>query len=67
MGETLTILNEVLEGLEVGETVDEVLRERLEEVRSTLEEILEGSDRGVEGAAQRGLGEGPASDTEASP
>ena len=67
LGETLGTLNEVLEGLEVGETVDEVLRGRLEEVRTTLEEILERSDRGVGGAAQRGLGEGPASkDTEAS-
>ncbi len=63
LGETLGTLNEVLEGLEVGETVDETLRGRLEEVRSTLEEVLERSDRGVEGAAQRGLGEGPASDT----
>jgi hypothetical protein len=63
LGETLGTLNEVLEGLEVGETVDEVLRGRLEEVRTTLEEILERSDRGVEGAAQRGLGEGPASNT----
>jgi hypothetical protein len=67
LGETLTTLNEVLEGLEVGDTVDEVLKGRLEAVRATLEEILEGSDRGIEGAAQRGLGEGPASDTEASP
>jgi hypothetical protein len=63
LGETLTTLNEVLEGLEVGDTVDEALRGRLEEVRSTLEEILERSDRGVERAAQRRLGEGPASDT----
>ena len=68
LGETLGTLNEVLEGLEVGETVDEVLRGRLEEVRTTLEEVLERSEGGVEGAAQRGLGEGPASnDTEASP
>jgi hypothetical protein len=67
LGETLGTLNEVLEGLEVGETVDETLRGRLEAVRSTLEEILERSERGVEGVAQRGLGEGPASDTEASP
>ena len=68
LGETLGTLNEVLEGLEVGDTVDEVLRGRLEEVRSTLEEILERSERGVEGAAQRGLGEGPSSsDTEAAP
>jgi len=64
LGETLGTLNEVLEGLEVGETVDEALRGRLEEVRSTLEEILERSERGVEGADQRVLGEGPAnSDT----
>jgi hypothetical protein len=63
LGETLTTLNEVLEGLEVGDTVDEALRGRLEEVRSTLEEILERSESGVEGAARRGLGEGPASDT----
>jgi hypothetical protein len=68
LGETLGTLNEVLEGLEVGDTVDEVLRGRLEEVRSTLEEILERSERGVEGAAQRRLGEGPSSsDTEAAP
>jgi hypothetical protein len=63
LGETLATLDDVLEGLEVGDTVDEVLRGRLEEVRATLEEILERSERGVEGAAQRGLGEGPASDT----
>ncbi len=63
LGETLTTLNEVLEGLEVGDTVDEVLRERLEEVRATLEEVLERSERGVEGASQRAVGEGPASDT----
>jgi hypothetical protein len=68
LGETLTTLNEVLEGLEVGDTVDEALRGRLEEVRSTLEEILERSERVVEGEAQRRLGEGPASgDMEASP
>src|SRR5215208_6595217 len=63
LGETLATLGAVLEGLEVGDTVDEVLKERLEEVRDTLEEILERSERGVEGAAQRVLGEGPVSDT----
>src|ERR687897_814669 len=63
LGETLGTLEAVLEGLEVGDTVDEVLKERLEEVRATLEEILERSEREVEGAAQRVLGEGPASDT----
>jgi hypothetical protein len=61
--ETLANLDSVLEGLEVGDTVDEALRGRLQEVRDTLEEILERSERGIEGAAQRGLGEGPASDT----
>jgi hypothetical protein len=39
----------------------------LEEVRTTLEEIWERSDRGVEGATQRRLGEGQGNDTEASP
>src|SRR5918995_386300 len=63
LGETLTTLDDVLEGLEVGDTVDEVLRERLQTVRATLEEILERSEREVEGAAQRVLGEGLASDT----
>ena len=63
LGETLATLGDVLEGLEVGDTVDEVLKERLEEVRATLEEILERSERGDEGAAQRVLGEGPVSDT----
>src|SRR5215218_7429914 len=63
LGETLGTLEAVLEGLEVGDTVDEVLKERLEEVRDALEEILERSERGVEGAAQRVLGEGPVSDT----
>src|SRR5918993_1273929 len=65
--ETLGNLDSVLEGLEVGDTVDEALRGRLEEVRATLEEILERSERGVEGAAQRTLGEGPGDDTTVSP
>src|SRR5215212_4478797 len=67
LGETLATLDSALEGLEVGDTVDEVLRGRLQEVRDTLEDILERSERGVEGAAQTTLGEGPADDTTASP
>ncbi|MDQ3791348.1 MAG: hypothetical protein M3341_01645 [Actinomycetota bacterium] len=59
LGETLATLTEVLEGLEVGDTVDEALRGRLEEVRATLEEVLERPERGVEGTTRRGLGEGP--------
>jgi exonuclease VII small subunit len=62
LGEAQATLEEVLEGLEVGDTVDEALRGRLEEVRSTLEEILERTEREAEGAADRALGEGPASD-----
>jgi hypothetical protein len=38
-----------LEGLEVGDTVDEALRGRLEEVRAALEEVLEGQGGGQEG------------------
>src|SRR5918995_1292558 len=63
LGETLATLDSALEGLEVGDTVDEVLRERLQTVRDTLQDILERSERGVEGAAQTALGEGPADDT----
>jgi hypothetical protein len=54
---TLSTLDSVLEDLEVGETVDEALLERLGEVRSALEDVLERSDRAV-GAAQEALGEG---------
>ncbi len=67
LGESLATLDSALEGLEVGDTVDEVLRGRLQEVRDSLDDILERSERGVEGAAQRALGEGPADDTTASP
>ena len=66
LGETLATLDSALEGLEVGDTVDEVLRGRLQEVRDSLDNILERSERGVEGAAQRALGEDQG-DTTASP
>jgi hypothetical protein len=56
-----------LGGLEVGDTVDEALRGRLQEVRDTLEDILERSEGGAEGATQAALGEGPAGGTPASP
>src|ERR687894_2609810 len=67
LGETLATLDSALEGLEVGDTVDEALRGRLQEVRDALEDILERTERGVEGAAQPTLGEGPADDPTASP
>src|SRR5215212_9119129 len=53
---TLSTLDSALEGLEVGETVDEALLGSLGEVRSALEDVLERSDRAV-GAAQEALGE----------
>jgi len=67
LGETLATLDSALEGLEVGDTVDEVLRERLQEVRDTLEEVLERSEREVEGASQKALVEDQGGDTTASP
>src|ERR671917_38705 len=66
LGETLATLDSALEGLEVGDTVDEALRGRLQEVRDTLGDILERSERGVEGAAQPTLGEGQGGDPTAS-
>jgi hypothetical protein len=60
---TLSTLDSALEGLEVGDTVDEALRGRLQEVRDALDDILERSERGVEGAAQTALGEGQGGDT----
>src|SRR5918994_54733 len=67
LGETLATLDSALEGLEVGETVDEALRGRLQEVRDALEDILERTEREVEGAAQTALGEGQGPDTPATP
>jgi pyruvate/2-oxoglutarate dehydrogenase complex dihydrolipoamide acyltransferase (E2) component len=56
LGEALGTLDEILEGLEVGDTVDEVLKGRLEETRATLEEILE-RQGGIEGEVRGALGE----------
>jgi hypothetical protein len=67
LGETLATLDSVLEGLEVGEPVDEALRGRLQEVRDALEDVLERSEREVDGAAQTALGKGQGPDTPASP
>src|SRR5215212_3629499 len=66
LGETLSTLDSALEGLEVGDTVDEALRSRLQEVRDALEAILERTERGVEEASQTALGEGQGGDTPAS-
>jgi hypothetical protein len=63
---TLSTLDSALEGLEVGETVEEALLERLGEVRSALEDVLERTERAV-GVAQEALGEGQSGDTTATP
>jgi hypothetical protein len=62
LGEARGTLDDVLEGLEVGDTVDEVLRGRLEEVRAALEGILERQEGGGEGAARGALGGAHATD-----
>jgi hypothetical protein len=61
----LSTLDSALEGLEVGETVDEALLGSLGEVRTALEDVLERTDRAVEEAAQTALGEGQSGDTTA--
>src|SRR5215204_1276452 len=66
--ETLGTLDSALEGLEVGETVDEALRGRLEEVRTSLQDVLERAEREVEGVTRGGaLGEGPDGGARTSP
>ena len=55
---TLGTLDSALEGLEVGDTVDEELLGSLGEVRTALEDVLERTDRAVQEAAQTALGEG---------
>ena len=64
--ETLGTLDSALEGLEVGETVDEALLGSLGEVRSALEDVLERTERAVDGATQTALGESEGGDTRAS-
>src|SRR5918994_1165275 len=64
---TLGTLDSALEGLQVGETVDEALLGSLGEVRTALEDVLERSDRAVEEEARRELGEGQGDDTTATP
>jgi hypothetical protein len=64
--ETLGTLDSALEGLEVGETVDEALLGTLGEVRTALEDVLERTERAVDGATQTALGEGEGGDTTAS-
>jgi hypothetical protein len=62
LGEAQTTLADILEELEVGDTVDEALRGRLEAVRGTLEEILDrpALGDGSEAPSLEGLGGGTA-------
>ena len=46
MGQARATVEEVLEGLEVGDMVDEALTGRLEDGRATLKEILERQEGG---------------------
>jgi hypothetical protein len=64
--ESLGTLDTALEGLQVGDTVDEALLGSLGEVRSALGDVLERTEGAVEGGAQEALGEGQGDDTTAS-
>jgi hypothetical protein len=63
LGDALGTLEGALEGLEVGGTVDELLKGRLEDVRDTLQEILSqvGEQAQEAGLARPALPEGPSS------
>ena len=63
LGNALGAIENVLGDLEVGGTVDELLKGRLEEVRDTLQEVLsQVGDQGAGGDTTRpGLPEGPSS------
>jgi hypothetical protein len=64
---TLSTLDSALEGLEVGDTVDEALLGSLGEVRTALEDVLERTEGAVQEATQEALGEGPAGEAPAAP
>jgi hypothetical protein len=64
---TLGTLDSALEGLQVGDTVDEALLGSLGEVRTALEDVLDRSDRAVEEASRAALDEGQGDDTTTAP
>jgi hypothetical protein len=61
LGDALGALENVLEGLEEGDTVDALLKGRLEDTRAMLEQLVE--QVGVEGTTPGALGESPANAT----
>jgi hypothetical protein len=70
VGDALGTLEDALGGLEVGDTVDEALRGRLEDVRDTLQDVLDQAGAQAQEAAGgltsgQGLPEGPSSSTSA--
>jgi hypothetical protein len=70
LGNALGALENVLGDLDVGGTVDEVLKGRLEEVRDTLQEVLnqvgeQAQEAGV--GTRKGLPEGPSSSAPSEP
>ena len=64
LGDARDTLEQVLEGLEEGDTVDALLKGSLEDVRAILQDILESHGGG--GTDREALSEGPVSDTESS-
>jgi len=60
LGEARDTLEQVLEGLEEGDTVDALLKGSLEDVRNILQNILESHGSGVN---REGLSEGPVNGT----
>jgi hypothetical protein len=64
LGEAQATLDEVLQGLQVGQPVDEALRGKLGDVRGALQDILDRGELGSggEAAARRALGVGPPGD-----
>src|SRR5918994_3884541 len=67
LGDALGTLEGALDGLEVGDTVDELLKGRLEDVRDTLQEVVSQAGEQVEeGVARQGLPEGPTAEEEPS-
>jgi hypothetical protein len=61
LGDVRDTLEQLLEGLEEGDTVDALLKGRLEDVRNVLQDILE--SHGGSGTNRGALSEGPVSDT----
>jgi hypothetical protein len=61
VGDSRDTLEQLLEGLQEGDTVDALLKGRLEEVSNILQDILE--IHGGGGTEREALSEGPISDT----